>query len=1009
MQAYNFAQNLLGLVNPLLNDVVAKLGVLFAPDSFLDIYNFFQPVSPPHKSYICSYFFMQSLLNKCHRDKDINYENILLDVFRKWELSFVLRQRSGMSCDLYFLRIIQIIIRPEENESLRSVHPLPLPLRDILFSRIFHGLNAPAGKGHSSYNSSDGGSKKNVKVASACAATLILLLPSDPDAYLDFFLTTISKVEHLLYPSNRNGAAPRISKFICKFVSLVLRRMRSLAIDFPDHPALLSAAQTHRLVLSLSPTVLNALYYEDSSVVLMSRVSLFKMLYLDSLAIIPGIVKRVHSALEDGITSPHQTTAIVSLANSLIRIILITAHPSALSGELSSDMASRIQSIHSYGTKEDHLLVCFQQSQEDYSSKILRLDASGVATTKASFLRLIPLLLNNILPYVSASNVSMCSRALDFFCNFMNHTPLFELPANSIKPLHTHEILWAAIKDISRQSSIWSSAFLEQILFLASTVGAAHEQDASQVSSSVSNLKKALLLILSHLPDQQWEDMQRPCLTRQRALEMISDFVESTYLPNDSPSMNAVVYAAVVSGDSDICRRIVKFLLSKLVRSLSAETPTSPHASGVPAFTFSGMVLGTKNMKELRFYTSMLHQVVTTLRDSSVLEPFNLDLCCLMHCLLNVEDEEAFGASLDLLHSLFISQCRPLHYPVFCEYRCVPESLWNNQEWRRVSYVSWGRGVSESGCELQCVRMVCNKGLIQSLTELFMQRIDLVCSSVKLSSLALNNNLKIISAVLMAIRCYPRKESPPDHEVFSIGSWRAAHVAQHQQHAKDFPIFTYSEECCSIKWWTVSALLLRMFQSLVSHAKDGIQTASALCNICHVWYSKSSYSAASHDSDLSLEVPRRLQRWSRNELARNWEAIMLNFCSYNSNSWTTVHNDIKLFKELIQFVCHPVESVRVKANSAVEALCHSLGTEVFQEVVPFTLNIIKDPSSPSCSFAGASLFLMLPSTTRYILLNWDVRCEVARALLTVHKRTATTEPEHEILFWAMENKLWFVF
>jgi hypothetical protein len=170
-----------------------------------------------------------------------------------------------------------------------------------------------------------------------------------------------------------------------------------------------------------------------------------------------------------------------------------------------------------------------------------------------------------------------------------------------------------------------------------------------------------------------------------------------------------------------------------------------------------------------------------------------------------------------------------------------------------------------------------------------------------------------------------------------------------------------------------------------------------------------SYTAVSCDSDLSIEVPKRLQRWSRNELARNWEAMMLNFCNYNSNTWITVHNDIQLFKELMQFVCHPVESVRMKANAAVEALCHSLGTEVLQEVVPFTLNIIKDPASPSSSFAGASLFLMLPSTTKYILLNWDVRCEVARALLSVHKRTVTTEPQHEVLFWAMETNLWFVF
>ena len=91
MQAYSCTRNPLGLVNPLLNDVVAKLGVLFAPDSFLEIYNFFQPVSPPHKSYICSYFFMQSLLKKCPRGSELNVDNLLLDVFRKWELSFVLR------------------------------------------------------------------------------------------------------------------------------------------------------------------------------------------------------------------------------------------------------------------------------------------------------------------------------------------------------------------------------------------------------------------------------------------------------------------------------------------------------------------------------------------------------------------------------------------------------------------------------------------------------------------------------------------------------------------------------------------------------------------------------------------------------------------------------------------------------------------------------------------------------------------------------------------------------
>jgi hypothetical protein len=138
--------------------------------------------------------------------------------------------------------------------------------------------------------------------------------------------------------------------------------------------------------------------------------------------------------------------------------------------------------------------------------------------------------------------------------------------------------------------------------------------------------------------------------------------------------------------------------------------------------------------------------------------------------------------------------------------------------------------------------------------------------------------------------------------------------------------------------------------------------------------------------------------------------MMINFCTYNSNSvFSTCRNDIHLARELMQFVCHPVESVRMKANGAVESLCHSLGTEIFKEVVPFTLNIIKDPASPSCSFAGASLFLTLPSTTRYILLNWDVRCEVARALLCVHKRTTQTELKHEILFWAMECALWDFF
>ncbi len=91
MQAYSCTRNPLGLVNPLLNDVVAKLGVLFAPDSFLEIYSFFQSVSPPHENYICSYYFMQSLLKKCHRDSELNFFNLLLDIFRKWELSFVLR------------------------------------------------------------------------------------------------------------------------------------------------------------------------------------------------------------------------------------------------------------------------------------------------------------------------------------------------------------------------------------------------------------------------------------------------------------------------------------------------------------------------------------------------------------------------------------------------------------------------------------------------------------------------------------------------------------------------------------------------------------------------------------------------------------------------------------------------------------------------------------------------------------------------------------------------------
>jgi hypothetical protein len=134
--------------------------------------------------------------------------------------------------------------------------------------------------------------------------------------------------------------------------------------------------------------------------------------------------------------------------------------------------------------------------------------------------------------------------------------------------------------------------------------------------------------------------------------------------------------------------------------------------------------------------------------------------------------------------------------------------------------------------------------------------------------------------------------------------------------------------------------------------------------------------------------------------------MMLNFCTYNSNTWSTVHDDIRLVKELMQFFCHPVESVRMKANAAVEAVCHSLGPDIFEEVVPFTLNIIKDASSPSCSFAGATFFLTLPSTAKYILLNWSVRCAVARALLSVHKRTAKTEPEHEILFWAMECALW---
>jgi hypothetical protein len=252
--------------------------------------------------------------------------------------------------------------------------------------------------------------------------------------------------------------------------------------------------------------------------------------------------------------------------------------------------------------------------------------------------------------------------------------------------------LWTAIKDVSREFSIWSGAFLEQILYLASTVGAAHEQDASQVSSSVSNLKKALLLILSHLPDKDWKDIQQPCLTRQDALELILDFMESQYLPNDSPSMNAVVYAAVLSGDLGICHRIINFLLNKLLRSVEVESPTSPSVSAVSFVSFSGMVLATKNMKEIRFYTAMLHQVVTSCRDASFFAPFNAQLCCLMHCLLNVEDEEAFGASLELLYALYNSQCRPLHNPVFCEYRCVPGSLWSSYEWRRVSYISWGRG-----------------------------------------------------------------------------------------------------------------------------------------------------------------------------------------------------------------------------------------------------------------------------------------------------------------------------
>jgi hypothetical protein len=839
-----------------------------------------------------------------------------------------------------------------------------------------------------------------------------------PDQAIPLTLQLFYRLELFVHPNsgirdqNIDSLLLRFVDHILQNTTLHMRKTRNPSkIFLPPH-------LYHTLVTPLVKIIFNAILHENTSVRSLAISSIVSVLHMSSpSSVLDMIDVKVRAVFSDiGLTASHHTPMVIQLARSILPSILSAAHPSypfKISSQCMNDDISdalrRFSEAHGYDTSASAL-----DSQRRAVFVASDPEPSLIPQRRAKALLLIPFILSQLLEHLCASDLSVANAVLDFYEEFCLMVPLFPLPADAICCADIPDEVWSAIVTVSRSLQDWACEAFDKLLYMVD-----HMLDSEDSGSATADNKKVgatMIALINALPEKSWPSSAFE-MTRQSAHDKIIQILKISMNWKHARSRMLLIRVLFnTNPETSAVSLLVHNLADRIVIRNGLGTPS---AESDDFSTIVGLPEGVKfvslSPEELAYNVWLLWQCLASCRCSSIFsdklrgERLMDKIVLAVHCMLLLHNEDLaslpnfrafalhrdlFTHSLHLMKAVMEQQSSLFHSGTSSEYFMVPPAMWHDPLWHRLSYISWGRGVSVAHIDMKSSSFTEMPADLQmSISMNFMSPLEvLAASSSELSDKILEKYMMMARQTLcvvmpqwhvLAHNQRVEYSLKPEFRVVDAPAWQVKVRSMRQEFCHYNLTVPSPNPFPDIG--TVAELFTQVLEKISRRAlKDNSVTiAGSVLSLAQYWCNDITLYAGGNN--LLHYTIYENERWIRKRYLSNMESVSSTLLKAAHHARSTVF-EFSIAKAILPLLFHSIQSVR---NSAIATLGNFMSSHprlISRFLYDLVMPIATDLSSSEHAFSGCILFFENASVQKLFVENDVKRFETVKMILLNQER-----------------------
>jgi hypothetical protein len=870
------------------------------------------------------------------------------------------------------------------------IAPTPLLPSDSLISSLFNFVFFSLDSIGPNASSSSGVVTKSSRHFWTELEIVLHLCALCPDKAIPQTLQLFDRLELFVHP-NSNTRCSNIDSLLLKIPDHIYENtMRVVRKTKNSSKFFLAPHHYDALVTPIVRIVFNALLHENTSVRSLAISSIKCMLLMGSPSCVIDLIDvRVRAVFSDlGLTASHHTPMVIHLAISILPSILNAAHPSypfTINSQHATDGVNtalrRLAEMHGYDTNSSAL-----NAQRRAVFVASDPGASHAAHRRATGLLLLPFILSQLLEQLCASDISISNAVLEFYEAFCLMVPLFPLPLDAVPCSDISEEVWSAIVTVSHSLQDWACAVFEKLLYMVDHM-LDSENDHSSATADSKKVGSTMIALVNSLPEKGWATGSEYDLTRQSAHAKIIHIVKTSMNWKQSKSRMLLIRVLFnTNPEKSAMSSLIHTLADRIVIRNGRGTPSAESDDfsaivGLP----EGVKFVSLSPEELAYNVWLLWQCFASCRCTAVLseklkgESPVEKIFLAVHCMLLLHNESLaslpnfrdFALHRDLFtHSLHLMKASMevlsgmFESGTSNEYCMVPPSQWNDSHWRRLSYMSWGRGISTAHASMEPSTVTeMTPELHAAISMNLMAPLEILAAeSSELSDKILEKHLMMARqslSVLMPFWHIVAHDQRQEHALkpeFQVGvpfAWQV--TLRSLRHTFCHYKITVPTPNPFPEIGAVAALFTQVLEKVSRRAlKDNSVTiAASVLSLAEYWcHNVTEYTAASNIIGDSIHVN---ERWVRKYFLSNVESASSALMKYANYARCTVF-EFSVAKTMLPLLFHSIASVRSAAIAALGKVMSAHPRLISEYLFDLVMPVATDLTSGEHAFAGCILF-----------------------------------------------------